>query len=90
MLHSINTAELSAFPANENPYHHDAYHMGQDMGTNVTIMYPNHAHQECKYLIIINKKTGERMKVLFDDTPASEGSHIAAMINHANGIENSI
>lgn len=77
---SIRYAELSAFPANSNPFNYDAYHMGQSFGTNVIIMMPNHDTEYCPYLIVVNTVTGERIKVLFDKTKADEGSAHAALI----------
>ena len=60
------TAELTNFPPNSNPFNHDLFHMGTKLGTNCTIMYPNHKDEECKYLIIINTVTGERLRVALE------------------------
>ena len=83
---SIKTAELSAFPENANPYAHDAYHMGQSIGSNAHIMLPNHNSEYCPYVIVINTVTGERIKVLFDATKADYGNGITELINKANGL----
>lgn len=86
MNNSLRIAELSAFPANANPYHHDAFHMGKCIGSNAHIMLPNHDSEYCPYIIVINTKTGERLKVLFDDTMVTENMGMVEIINKANGI----
>lgn len=48
-----------------NPFCQDAYHMGTYLGKNVCVMYPNHSTEECPYLIIVNTRTGERLKINF-------------------------
>jgi hypothetical protein len=63
----IKVQKADTFPANENPYHHDAFHMGIGIGINVEVMFPNHATDRCPYLIVVNKETGERIRVVFDE-----------------------
>ena len=46
-----------------NPFLHDAYHMGVQIGSNVVIMMDNHKVQPCKYFIVVNTDTGERIKI---------------------------
>lgn len=46
-----------------NPFNQDHYHMGTYLGTNVAAMYANFEDQECHYLIILNRITGERIKI---------------------------
>lgn len=60
----MTVKQLDAFPPNANPFHHDAYHMGSTMGNNCTVMFENFEDKECKYLIVINTKTGERIKII--------------------------
>lgn len=62
----IHTEQMPPIPANENPYKHDHYNMGIDIGKNITVMFEAHDDQQAKYLIIINKETGERMRLVFD------------------------
>ncbi len=64
-LKSISTEVLEAIPAGDNPFWHDGFNMGTQMGKDVMIMHVNHSTEECNYLIIVNMKTGERMKVRF-------------------------
>jgi hypothetical protein len=52
---------------NINPFHHDAYHMGMSFSKNVLIMMANHDTESAKYMILINTKTGERVKLLFPE-----------------------
>ena len=58
-----------------NAFRQDPYHMGQDLGTNVTIMYANHADSPCSYLIVIDRMTGERVQIEF---PISFGALTAS------------
>jgi hypothetical protein len=50
-----------------NPFLHDAYHMGTYIGKNVVVMMPNHANEECPYLVVCNVETGERVRVAFKE-----------------------
>lgn len=61
----ITFKEMSSFPPEENPFCHDLCNMGVRLGNNVMVMYRNHDHEICEYLIIVNTETGERMKVFF-------------------------
>lgn len=49
-----------------NPLKHDAYRMGQDVGANVMLMLENFDFEHCSYFIIVDRKTGERLKVMFE------------------------
>lgn len=48
-----------------NPFNQDSYHMGVQLGSNVTIMMENFENSPCKYLIVINTITGERKRITF-------------------------
>jgi len=50
-----------------NPFLHDHYHMGTDLGTNVTVMYPLFDSEFQPYLIVCDKTTGERIRIGFED-----------------------
>ncbi len=50
-----------------NPFWHDAYNMGEYLGTNVAVMFSNHSEKHCPYLIIVNRITGERKRITFED-----------------------
>lgn len=60
--------KLDSFPPNENPFNHDAFHMGTKMGKDLMIMHANHTNEKCNYMIFINTKTGERFRVKFSET----------------------
>lgn len=60
----MRISNLKSFPANENPYLHDSYHMGVSVGKNIEIMFEKHDHNN--YIIIVEKTTGERLKVEFE------------------------
>jgi hypothetical protein len=59
----MKITELSKFKENVNPFEQDAYHMGTYIGKNCLVMYANHDDKECNYLIVIDIKTGERIRV---------------------------
>jgi hypothetical protein len=54
---------LPPFPPNENPYHHDLSNMGTNVGNNLTIMFAATSSEQAKYIIVVNKTTGERIKI---------------------------
>jgi len=54
---------LPNFPPNTNAFHNDAYHMGTVIGTNCTILYEQHSNKEQDYIIVVNTKTGEKLKI---------------------------
>ena len=62
----MKVEDMEPMPANSNPFNHDSYHMGHWVGKNVLIMMANHPEHECKYLIIINRETGERKRISFN------------------------
>jgi len=70
---------LLSFPAGDNPFCYDAFHMGMTVGSNVIVMMPNHSREECPYLIIVNTVTGERIRVSFKNADKE--------INHANNVD---
>lgn len=68
----LTTTNLAPFPAGENPYCHDLYHMGQQIAAGIEMMYPQHSTEKLSYLIFVNTKTGERVRVDFDFGDAHE------------------
>ena len=75
--------QAESFPPNSNPYCYDAFHMGVDIGSNITIMMPNHADQPCPYFYIINTETGERTLVTINEESKNRGLHLANIVNNA-------
>lgn len=63
----MEIVEKDSFPPDANPFHYDAFNMGTYLGTNVALMYGNHPDQHCGYLIVVNRKTGKRMRIDFGD-----------------------
>lgn len=63
----FNVESLQPFPAGENPYQHDLYNMGINIGNNLTVMYAATREEFAKYIIILNNVTGERIKVTIND-----------------------
>lgn len=60
-VNGFKVLAMSDFLKDSNPYWHDSYHMGTGIGTNVEVMYAD--HETNKYLIIIDKATGKRLRV---------------------------
>lgn len=63
----MKTLPFDPIPAGENPFRHDLSNMGIQIGKNVIIMLPNHSVEPCKWFIVVNTDTGERMKVLVEE-----------------------
>lgn len=61
----MDISNIKPFPAGQNPFCHDSYHMGIPIGKNVMVMMPNHSTENCPYLIIVNVETGERIQINF-------------------------
>lgn len=59
----MNLTKLTPFPPNCNPFHHDLFNMGTQMGSNLMIMHSNHKDQRVDSLILVNPITGERWKL---------------------------
>jgi hypothetical protein len=54
---------LEKFPAGDNPFWHDAFHMGTFIGNNVLVMHKNFEHEHADYIILCNIETGERLRI---------------------------
>ena len=63
-----------------NPFLHDLYHMGTDIGKNCVVMYSKYSHEEQPYIIIINPTTGERIRIIFNDD-AKKAIGLANLMN---------
>jgi len=61
----IEVLRLDSFPANSDPFSHDAYHMGVKVAENVMVLHPSFSHQSTDYIIVVNTKTGERLRIAF-------------------------
>ena len=58
---------LGSFPPHSNPYHYEGFLMGRNVGNNVTVMMENFEEDRCRYLIIVDTESGERLRVIFDE-----------------------
>lgn len=58
---------MSDIPAKENPFIHDSFRMGTQMGSNITIMYENFPGDEMQNLVIVNTVTGKRTMVIIPE-----------------------
>jgi hypothetical protein len=56
---------LDEFPANENPFLYDLYHMGTYLGKNVLAMYEKHTSEHQRYIILEDITTGQRVRISF-------------------------
>jgi hypothetical protein len=50
-----------------NAFNGDSYRMGSTIGSNVTVMFEKFDHEVQHYIVICNTKTGERIRVRFQD-----------------------
>jgi hypothetical protein len=62
----MKITKLPSFPPGDNPFNHDFFNMGIRVGKNIMIMMGNHAHEQCKYVILVNTETGKRILVDVD------------------------
>lgn len=46
-----------------NPFNYDQYHMGQQLGKDHYIMFPSHPTEDLKYFILVDTRTGNRVKI---------------------------
>lgn len=60
---SMISHEMEPIPLNSNPFLHDNYHMGTQIGTNCFIMFEKHSNEKQKYVIICNPETGKRVRI---------------------------
>ena len=67
----IKVKKADPFPPNTNPFLCDAFHMGTPIGSNVMVMMGNHSGERCPYLIVINVETGERVRIIFEESGAT-------------------
>ena len=47
-----------------SPFLQDVYHMGQRMGKDHYIMFGNHDTEDLKYMILVDTRTGNRVKIV--------------------------
>lgn len=67
--------KLSPIPEGSNPFLYDAFNMGRYIGKNLLLMQGNHDSEECKYIILVNQKTGERTRLIFSDYAETQKHH---------------
>lgn len=68
----MKVEKIESFPAGANPFNHDLMRMGHTIGKDLMLMMSNHSGEECKSLVLVNTKTGERWK-LTEFSEASTG-----------------
>ena len=72
---------LPPIPAGENPYLHDRFHCGQAINGDVEVMFQS-ASKPTTYLIIVNKTTGERVRVIIDEEKSEDDIRISNMMSN--------
>ena len=50
-----------------NPFHQDISNMGTRLGSNVMIMHSNFDSKPAEWLVVVDTKTGERIRITFDN-----------------------
>lgn len=68
----MKVTKLESFPPCANPFVHDAYNMSTAIGNNVVVMYDKHPSEHASYLIVVNKETGERLRIDVDSPAEKE------------------
>ena len=84
----MKITEETPFPPNTNPFCHDLYHMGVDIGSNITILMPNHSNDPCPYFYIVNTDTGERLLITVNEEGMKRGTTLAAIVNNPGILSN--
>lgn len=58
---------LMPIPAGDNPFHHDAFHMGSELVRGWMVMHPGYDRKDnpldLGYVILINTRTGQRIHI---------------------------
>jgi hypothetical protein len=75
----MTTEIMSPIAPNSNPFHYDAFHMGQYVGKTICIMYANHSIND--YIIVVNIPTGERTKLIFNEENAETAGNFAEFMD---------
>jgi hypothetical protein len=86
MTIKIKTTPMPSIEAG-NPYLGDAFNMGQPMGKNLELMFGNHADQPCPYLILVNKATGERMRLTIEMDGIKTADETSGLYGDASWVE---
>lgn len=66
----IDCEPMAPVATPENPFNTDMYHMGTYVAKNVCVMYATFEDQVASYIIVVNRETGERIKIRFYDGSA--------------------
>lgn len=66
-FHLPTVRHLAPIPAGDNPFHHDAFHMGTDLVRGWMVMHPGFDSKnnplDLGYVILINTRTGQRIRI---------------------------
>ena len=64
---SIDVQSGIQYEAGVNLMQQDAYHMGSRMGSNVMVLFDTFPSDNMDYLIVVNTRTGQSVKLTFQD-----------------------
>ncbi len=73
MINNPSIQELEPFDLKDeippiNPYRFDGMRMGEAFGKNIEVMYSHHASEERDYVILVDKMTGRRWRINFNNS----------------------
>jgi len=64
---ALNASPEMKYDGVINPYLQDCYHMGTKIGHNVEVMFEKFENENHKYIVVVNKVSGERIKIQFKE-----------------------
>ena len=59
----MDVRPIAPFPPNSNPFCHDYFNMGHEVGTNVTVMFARFPKDRHDFLIVVDTETGQRVRI---------------------------
>jgi len=74
-VNGFKIVPMDDFPPDVNPFLHDSYNMGTEIGSNLTVMMSNHVPEKCCYIILVHKPTGKRIEVQMPRIGEDESCH---------------
>ena len=66
-LTKIERNEITVQNGYINPFLIDQFRIGNTIGRNCTIMHETVGNMDCEYIIVIDTKTGNRVRITFDE-----------------------
>ena len=63
---AIGISFLDKWPENCDPVQEDFGHIIVPMGSNISMLVENNIREKCRYIIVVNQETGERIRLNFE------------------------